>query len=570
MQKFGTYDTDVSAQLSGGIKLKASEPLSPNAFVRIPPETSSSTQTTTSIPLSRQKKMRVPRGGSVDRPAQRNPRNQSMAADRPARPFDPVGPSLHIVLENDADDVPSQEEEAHGQPESLAQFVANFPKIPSGLIFDFPEDDVPQDQTSDQHELEDDVPEEGVKTIRLDEGQMPPGETVAFPQQKRASAPRDEAAYSQEVPHSKQVLHKQTPTGARVQPVNPRFEKLIREATSTSRPVVQRASSGPIPPRSAHLGISRMQNQTAKAPYAWSRIQGQQSPSRSVAPPVFGYAANTSRSSGLRSHPSGPISRSSATSGPVAAHPIKQVPAATAFASRVPSVASPVMPLTSSSVPASQASDAKPLLDAAAIEESTMFDEPPISIADGMKDADKSRKKGRKVLIGVLVAIIIALVGFMAFMSTRGSITIPEISITTKDISNSSNNASSTSSNSSGPTQENVAGTDAPAASGAGAVTYRYTAKTPAGIEYTVEESTTFDEAGNCTFTTMKMQFPNEQAAKDFTDNLARDLGSKFTLDSLNGANATVTVDNSALGLDREDYENALRFSVDDLVILKK
>lgn len=68
----------------------------------------------------------------------------------------------------------------------------------------------------------------------------------------------------------------------------------------------------------------------------------------------------------------------------------------------------------------------------------------------------------------------------------------------------------------------------------------------------------------------MAMQFPTEEAAKDFTDSLARDLGAKYTLDSLNGANATVTVDNSGLGLDRQSYENALRYSVDDLVILKK
>ena len=85
-----------------------------------------------------------------------------------------------------------------------------------------------------------------------------------------------------------------------------------------------------------------------------------------------------------------------------------------------------------------------------------------------------------------------------------------------------------------------------------------------------MEETATFSDDGYCQFTTMKMRFPDAEKAKSFTDNLALDYGNTFTLDSLDGANATVTIDNSALRLDREKYEESLRYSVEDLVILKK
>ncbi len=577
MQKTSTYDTNIPAQASGGIKLKASEPLSPNAFVRIPSEVQPASQTSTSIPLPRQKKMRVPRGGSVERPAQRNPRNQPAAPERAQSVQDPVGPSLRIVLEHDEDDAP-QDADDQGQAESLAQFVSNFPKIPSGLIFEFPENEANESALEDDPSIEDDA-----KTIRLDEGQMPPdGRTQAIPFQ-RSSAP-SRRSHSQDLPlwnaHSRDLpprnVHSQDlpprassqGEGSRIQPVNPRFEKLIREATS--QPIPYGSGSRATSPHPASFKLSRTPSPVDKPRFNWNNAQAQRRPLRPNAP--FASSAPI-RQQGMASAASGPLPRQNAASGP-----LKPTAPSPALAARIPAVSSPFAPapaparnsasLSTAAAPSAPAPE--PLLDASAIEESTMFDEPPISIAEGMKDADKSHKKGRTAIIVVLVAIIVALVAFMAFMSSRGSITIPEISITTKDINGNAANGSSASSNSSGPTQESISGADEPVASGAGAVTYRYTAKTPAGIEYSVEESTTFDDAGHCTFTTMMMQFPNERAAKDFTDNLARDLGSKFTLDALNGANATVTVDNSALGLDREDYENALRFSVDDLVILKK
>ena len=80
----------------------------------------------------------------------------------------------------------------------------------------------------------------------------------------------------------------------------------------------------------------------------------------------------------------------------------------------------------------------------------------------------------------------------------------------------------------------------------------------------------TFDAEGACEFTTMEMEFPNDAACRAYVDVLSNDYGSKLTVDSMDGAKATVTIDNSSLHLDREEYENTLRYSVQDLVILRK
>ena len=99
---------------------------------------------------------------------------------------------------------------------------------------------------------------------------------------------------------------------------------------------------------------------------------------------------------------------------------------------------------------------------------------------------------------------------------------------------------------------------------------YQYTANTASGVEYQVEETVTFGSNGDCLTSMMNMTFPDEASAKTFTDNLARDYGTSFKLDSLNGPNAVVTIDNSGLHLTRDQYENALRYSVTNLIVLKK
>lgn len=516
----------------------------------------------------------------MERTVPRNPRRAPEPVRIEEAPSGPLSPSLHVFLDPGPEEqAPSSEE----VPESLAQFVASFPKIPTGLIFQTASDDQ-SDEGGAEEDLDQsgELAEEGTPTIRLDEGELPPSEDPAYPRGGYASQARGPV--------------RPPAASGRVMPaVNPRFEKMIRQVDS------QRTAGYP-PVQDARTG-----KQASSPRAASSSMRGAARRPAAVSGPVGG-ATSTARTA-ASPFPNGPRSNAAVPSVGRNSGPLPNRPTArSGFANPVPS---PAFGRTSGNLPERQGSGAygrnsgnipapsftpsapavpsvagrpstfaasssqapgrgKPLLDPHAIEESTIFDEPPIPISEGMKDADKSHSKGRKfAVVGILVALVV-LVGVGFFFGSKGNLVIPEITITTTNPNNASSGGGDAGSSSAGSEEQPVGTDEGASASGAGSVTYKYTAKTPGGVEYTVEESTTFDAEGNCTFTTMRMQFPTESAAKDFTDSLARDLGSKYTLDGLNGANATVTVDNSALGLNREDYENALRYSVDDLVILKK
>lgn len=205
-------------------------------------------------------------------------------------------------------------------------------------------------------------------------------------------------------------------------------------------------------------------------------------------------------------------------------------------------------------------------------EEPSLFDQPPVPITEGMRTADSSHKKLRRVIIILIIVLLLGGGGTVGYLIYSGAIhpedIVPTITIEVPAEDGDSSAGGDASGSSQGGSN---AGSDASTAAGdAGSVVYQYTALTSDGTAYTVEETATFSEEGYCEFTTMKMKFPDAEKAKAFTDNLARDYGSSFTLDSLDGANATVTIDNSSLKLDRERYEESLRYSVEDLVILKK
>ena len=589
-----------SGAASSGIKLKASEPLSSSPFVSVPLDKQKGAAPADPSAAPRQKRLRVPRGGSAERFAQSKARAVQPAAVPKQAPQQTPSPSLRIVLEAEpqpeelAGSDPGQPQE---DPENLAQFAAAFPKIPNGLIFRFPDAEEEEPSALDAQGFPDSDPF------------GPNGTDAPFGGAGRpyGQGPKGSGPASQ---------------GREPAYVNPRYEKMIRDAEARTQ---QRASSGQpragaavapasktaripaisgpldrgsrasadLPPRSpskaaaftgapvqrtpaSHPGGYALNAQPASATLKWQdhALRGSAPAPRTLTPSSSGplraqlwpggagpqdlrmsRSAQPPSTSGALTRNSGPLPPKRAPLSPMAA----------------PVASPPVAPVTSSSSarPSDAMSPAKPLLDSHALEESTIFDEPPIPISEGMKDADKSRNKGRKLLIGSLVLIIVALVGVLAFIGTTGTIPVPEFHITTVDnIGRGDQGGSSGASTDDGAASPDD-GAQAPS-NGAGTVTYRYTAKTASGVEYSVEEKTIFNDAGDCTFTTMAMQFPTEAAAKDFTDSLARDLGSKYTLDSLNGANATVTVDNSGLGLDRQSYENALRYSVDDLVILKK
>ena len=595
-----------SGAASSGIKLKATEPLSSNPFVSVPLDRQKGAPPPVSSAAPRQKRLRVPRGGSAERFAQSKARVPQPAAAPKQAPQQNPSPSLRIVLEAEpqpeelaAPDAEQQQEDA----ENLARFAAAFPKIPNGLIFRFPDAEEEQDPAFDARRYLDDDPFD------------PDGEDAFFGEAGRAPVPGFKGA----------------DRAGRREPayLNPRYEKMIRDAEARTQskmplsPSRTSAAAGPasktaripaisgpldrgsrasadLPPRSPSIAAAfsgapakrsaasrsggyALRTQSAPATLKWQDqgFKGSALGPRALTPAASGPLRAQSWAGGLgpkdprmpaSAHPSSIPSALSRNSGPLPAKRSPLQPMAASVASQaVPAALSQVAPAapSSSARPSDAMNPAQPLLDSHAIEESTIFDEPPIPISEGMKDADKSRNKGRKLLIGSLVLIIVALVGILAFIGTTGTIPVPEFHITTVDNIGKGGQTSP-----SGDSADDKAASDddgvQPPSNGAGTVTYRYTAKTASGVEYSVEEKTIFDDAGNCTFTTMAMQFPTEAAAKDFTDSLALDLGAKYTLDSLNGANATVTVDNSGLGLDRQSYENALRYSVDDLVILKK
>ncbi|MCI9129069.1 MAG: hypothetical protein HFJ65_01945 [Eggerthellaceae bacterium] len=577
--------------------MTASGPLSPNAFVQIPTE--EPVRMTSRVDSSAQKRMRVPRGGNVERPKASRPRPVSASVPFQEPPATRMQPSLRIFLEEEpepeAADASREEEE---QAESLAQFVASFPKIPDKLIFkEGEEPSVASDEQQEAPKVADDgvfdIPDaqDPSRTIRLDMGDLP--EDPGFPDMEGSA--QDHIGYGRPVREQAEE---------RVVPANPRFEKLIREASSTGSRMRQpypypQGSASPSPARDRVAAGPRVPATSGNIPLQHSpmdatRQNGRVQPRNAAMPngPRSSAFAQSGRpqaiSGNLPNRPASPSPSVAASRMPSGVKMSQQV-ANRPVAATVPKpVATPMQqplkpvgvapkpslaptPIAAKPHHGSDVMAHDPLIDSDVLEESTMFDAPPISIEEGMKDADKSHKTGRKLLIGVLVLIILALGAAVAFFAVNGSVGIPEITISTSGGSSDGQGSSSTqaSSDAAGPSQED-AGASGAATGGAGSVTYQYTAKTPQGVEYTVEESTTFNNEGKCTFTTMKMQFPNEDAAKTFTDSLARDLGSKYTLDSMNGANATVTVDNSGLGLDREDYENALRYSVEDLVILKK
>ena len=593
-----------SGAASSGIKLKATEPLSSNPFVSVPLDRQKGAPPVSSA-TPRQKRLRVPRGGSAVHFAQSKPRVPQPAAASKQVPQQNPSPSLRIVLEAEPQpeelavpDAGQQQEDA----EDLARFAAAFPKIPNGLIFRFPDAEEERDPAFDARRYLDDDPFD------------PYEEDVSFGETGRVPVPGFKGA---------DHAGRRGPTY-----LNPRYEKMIRDAEartqhkmppSPSRTIAAAgaasktaripAISGPLdrgsrasadlPPRSPSMAaafsgapakrsaVSRPEGYASRTQSAPATLKGQDQGfkgtalgPRALAPTASGPLHTQSWTGGLgpkdpripaSAHSSSIPSALSRNSGPL---PAKRAPLQPVAASAASPVA-PAAPQAASAAPSPSVrpsdamNPAQPLLDSHAIEESTIFDEPPTPISEGMKDADKSRNKGRKLLIGSLVLIIVALVGVLAFIGTTGTIPVPEFHITTVDNIGKGGQTSPA-----GDSADDKAASDddgvQPPSNGAGTVTYRYTAKTASGVEYSVEEKTIFDDAGNCTFTTMAMQFPTEEAAKDFTDSLARDLGAKYTLDSLNGANATVTVDNSGLGLDRQSYENALRYSVDDLVILKK
>lgn len=214
-----------------------------------------------------------------------------------------------------------------------------------------------------------------------------------------------------------------------------------------------------------------------------------------------------------------------------------------------------------------------PLIDEAAVSESAMFDESPVSIADGMKHADKKRKRRRGIIIAI-VAVLVAVAAAVAFLVYSGTLKLDSIvpGMAPAGQSSAAQGSSGSGQASSGAASSGRSSSSSSSSNAdqSGTVIYEYTATTSDGVSYTVNDTVTFGADGKCQTTHMVVGFPDAAACDDFLANLERDYGSDYALDSHDGANATVTIDISSLKFDREEYEDALRYSVEDLTVLKK
>lgn len=201
------------------------------------------------------------------------------------------------------------------------------------------------------------------------------------------------------------------------------------------------------------------------------------------------------------------------------------------------------------------------------IKESAMFEEPPVSIADGMKTADSKRKRRRAIIIAI-VAVLVAAAAAVGVLAYTGIIDLGGIVASQSGQQDSSGSASQRGSASGGTPMSSSRSSSASDQSGT--VIYEYTATTSDGVAYNVNDTVTYDGEGKCQSTTMKLEFPDESSCADFLANLERDYGSDYKLDAQNGATATVTINIGSLKFDREQYEDALRYSVEELTVLKK
>ena len=94
---------------------------------------------------------------------------------------------------------------------------------------------------------------------------------------------------------------------------------------------------------------------------------------------------------------------------------------------------------------------------------------------------------------------------------------------------------------------------------------YSYDASTSSGVVYRVDETVTFGEDGRVEKTHMHLVFPDEASQQRFVESLAEDFDG-FELISQAGGEAEVRIDLAFLKLDVAEYEDALRYSVDNLV----
>lgn len=453
----------------------------------------------------------------------------------------------------------------------LEQFASKFPSIPNNLMYGvdeptIPSSPIPREQPSANQPgyqsqsafggAADAYPFGGYVSQPLPMRQEPiiaPEPTVRVEPQAPASSARasqpDAPSGFIKRPWSESAFNEHTASASSASAAAPVATNNPRAAAQS--PTVSIPSVGATPAATASAGRveSRPFNAApASDPYAGSRGMG--SWKRSAADPARRDATNNPRAA----------ARPTPTPGAVQ----------TTIRSDAASLSIPMPPQRQTSIQTYGA----PLIDDAAVSESAMFDESPVSIADGMKHADKKRKRRRGIIIAI-VAVLVAAAAAVAFLVYSGTLKLDSIipgMAPSAEQSSAAQGSSGSGQASSAAASSNRSSSSRSSSNAdqSGTVIYEYTATTSDGVGYTVNDTVTFGADGKCQTTHMVVGFPDAAACDDFLANLERDYGSNYALDSHDGANATVTIDISSLKFDREEYEDALRYSVEDLTVLKK
>lgn len=198
---------------------------------------------------------------------------------------------------------------------------------------------------------------------------------------------------------------------------------------------------------------------------------------------------------------------------------------------------------------------------------SVMFDEPPTSLEEGMREAEALHRRGFARKAGLIVAsgaLVLGLIAFAAFQ-------LPRLDGGEREASDDPPAAETAPERIDAPEGEAEKAKPVEKEKDlSGSVTYRYMTAGPDGEERQTTETVQFDAGGLCETSTLEVQLADGEAVEAFLAELERDFGSGCKESEAQGANARAVIDVSANKLDREGYEDALRVSVQDLTIVKK
>lgn len=209
--------------------------------------------------------------------------------------------------------------------------------------------------------------------------------------------------------------------------------------------------------------------------------------------------------------------------------------------------------------------------------DSSLFDEPPVSIAESMREANVWHRRSFVLKVGGAVAALAlcaAVVGFLVATMPESD-ALQDSGQLQQEVSDSAQDASfapvddvkvdekkNDEKKNEGKAQEER--------DLSGSVVYQYVATNPDGETRSVTETVQFTKDGLCDTSDMEVEFSDEDQAQEFLSQLKRDYGAALKEGSSEGSLVSVTIDVQTNKLDREGYEDGLRASVDELVIVKK